>query len=89
MSWVEVFWPGLGKDQCCRTKKSTLAKIFSKKKKKKPVGQGPTELAMDATELAMGGGCLDILLSSISFLFFLILSGRRPDKDCNTVSKGR
>ena len=28
-------------------------------------------------------------LSSISSLFFLPLSGRRPDIDLNTVSKGR
>ena len=31
-----------------------------------------------------GRGCLDILFS----LFFLPLSGRRPDIDLNTVSKG-
>ena len=40
------------------------------------VGQGPTALVVGA-----GGGCLDI--------FYLTLSGRRPDIDCNTVSKGR
>ena len=41
------------------------------------VGQGPIALAVGA-----GGGCLDIfLLSSISSLFFLPLSGRRPDID--------
>ena len=40
------------------------------------VGQGPTALTAGA-----GGGCLDILLSSIISLFFLPLSGRRPDKD--------
>ena len=28
-------------------------------------------------------------LTSITSLFFLPLSGRRPDIDCNTVSKGR
>ena len=28
-------------------------------------------------------------LSSIISLFFLPVSGRRPDIDCNTVSKGR
>ena len=41
-------------------------------------GQGPTALAVGA-----GGGCLDIFLSSIKFLkiFFLHLSGRRPDID--------
>ena len=48
------------------------------------VGQGPSALAMGA-----GGGYLDILLSSIISLFFLPLSGRRPDIDGNTVSKGR
>ena len=40
------------------------------------VGQGPTMLAVGA-----GGGCLDIFLSSIISLFFLPLSGRRPDID--------
>ena len=48
------------------------------------VGQGPTALAVGA-----GGGCLDILLSSIISFFFLPLFGRRPDIDWNTVSKGR
>ena len=48
------------------------------------VGQGPTALAVGA-----GGGGLDILPSSIISHFFLPLSGRRPDIDCNTVSKGR
>ena len=40
------------------------------------VGQGPTGLAVGA-----GGGCLDVLLSSILSLLFLPLSGRRPDID--------
>ena len=40
------------------------------------VGQGPTVLAVGA-----GGGCLDILLSSILSLLFLPLFGRRPDID--------
>ena len=40
------------------------------------VGQGPIALAIGA-----GGGCLDIFLSSITSLFFLPLSGRRPDID--------
>ena len=40
------------------------------------VGQGPTVLAVGA-----GGGCLDILLSSIFTLLFLPLFGRRPDID--------
>ena len=48
------------------------------------VGQGPIVLAVDA-----GGGCLDIFLSSIISLLSLPLSGRRPDIDWNTVSKGR
>ena len=40
------------------------------------VGQGPFVLAVGA-----GGGCLDIFLSSITSLFFLPLSGKRPDID--------
>ena len=40
------------------------------------VWQGPTALAVGA-----GGGCLDIFLSSIISLFFLPVSGRRPDID--------
>ena len=40
------------------------------------VGQDPIALAVGA-----GGGCLDILLSSILSLLFLPLSGRRPDID--------
>ena len=40
------------------------------------VGQGPTALAVGA-----GGGCLDILLSSIPSLLFLPPFGRRPDID--------
>ena len=40
------------------------------------VGQGPVALAVGAS------GCyLDIFLSSIVSLFFLSLSGRRPDID--------
>ena len=47
------------------------------------VGQGPTVLAVGA-----GGGRLDIFSLVIFFsLFFLPLSGRRPDIDWNTVSK--
>ena len=38
------------------------------------VGQGPTVLAV-----GVGGGCLDIFLISYISLFFLPLSGRRPD----------
>ena len=41
------------------------------------VGQGPIVLAEGA-----GGGCLDsFFLLSTTSLFFLTLSGRRPDKD--------
>ena len=40
------------------------------------VGQGPNALAVGA-----GGGCLDILLSSIFSLLFLPLFGIRPDID--------
>ena len=40
------------------------------------VGQGPAALAVGA-----GGGCLDILLSSVLSLLFLPLFGRRPDID--------
>ena len=40
------------------------------------VGQGPVVLAVGA-----GGGCLDILLSSIFSLLFLPLFGRRPGID--------
>ena len=40
------------------------------------VGQGPTLLAIDA-----GVGRLDIFLSSIIYLFFHPLPGRRPDID--------
>ena len=40
------------------------------------VGQGPTVLAVGP-----GGVCLDIFLSSTISLFFLPLSGRRPDID--------
>ena len=40
------------------------------------VGQGSTALAVGA-----GGGCLDIFSLSVVSLFFLPLSGRRPDID--------
>ena len=40
------------------------------------VGQEPAALAVGA-----GGGCLEIFFSSIISLFFLPLSGRRPDID--------
>ena len=40
------------------------------------VGQGPTALAVGA-----GGGCLDILFSSILSLLFLPPFGRRLDID--------
>ena len=48
------------------------------------VGQGPTVLAVGA-----GGVVWTFFLSSIISLFVLPLSGRRPDIDRNTVSKGR
>ena len=48
------------------------------------VGQGPIALAVGA-----GGGCLDILLSSVLSLLFLPLFGRRSGINWNTVSKGR
>ena len=38
---------------------------------------------------AVGAFFFTFLLSSIFSLFFLPLSGRRPDIDLNTVSKGR
>ena len=40
------------------------------------VGHGPSALSVGA-----GGGCLDIFSLSIISLFFLPLSGRRPDID--------
>ena len=40
------------------------------------VGQGPTVHVVGA-----GGGYLDIFLSSFISLYFLLLSGRRPDID--------
>ena len=40
------------------------------------VGQGPTALAVGA-----GGGLFGHFFSHLSFLFFLPLSGRRPDID--------
>ena len=48
------------------------------------VGQGPIALAVGA-----GGVVWIFLLSFIFSLLFLPLSGRRPDIDYNTVSKGR
>ena len=48
------------------------------------VGQGPIALAVGA-----GGFFWTFLLSSILSPLFLLLSGRRPDIDWNTVSKGR
>ena len=47
------------------------------------VGQGPTALAVGAD-----GVVWTFVLSSIISLFFLPLSGRRPDVDLNNVSKG-
>ena len=40
------------------------------------IGQGPTALTVGA-----GGGCSDIILSSILSFLFLPLFGRRPDID--------
>ena len=48
------------------------------------VGQGPIALAEGA-----GGFFWTFLLSSMLSPLFLLLSGRRPDIDWNTVSKGR
>ena len=48
------------------------------------VGQGLTAL-----EVGADGGCVDIFLSSAFSHFYVPLSGRRPDIDCNTVLKGR
>ena len=48
------------------------------------VGQGPIVLAVGA-----GGVVWTFVLSTIFSLLFLPLSGRRPDMDRNTVSKGR
>ena len=44
-----------------------------------------------ASALAVGAGWVvwTFVLSHLSVLFFLLLSGRRPDIDRNTVSKGR
>ena len=47
------------------------------------VGQEATAHAIGA-----GWGCFDIFLSAIISFFFFPLSERRPDKDCNIVSKG-
>ena len=41
----------------------------------------PGRLIVGQGQVGAGGGCLDIFLSSITFLFFLPLSGRRPDID--------
>ena len=48
------------------------------------VGQGPTALPVGGV-----GVVWTLFLSSIIILFFLPLSGGRPDIDLNTVSKGR
>ena len=45
------------------------------------VGQGPTARAVGADGVGGGGGCLNILLSSILSFLFLPLSGRLPDID--------
>ena len=48
------------------------------------VGQGPIAPAVGA-----GGVVWTFLLSTILSFFFVHLFGKRPDKDGNTVSKGR
>ena len=53
---------------------------------KLPVPGRPTNLVYSRARSyfacsGAGGGCLDIFLSSIISLFFLPLSGRRPDID--------
>ena len=48
------------------------------------VGQGPIVLRVGADWVVW-----TFLLSSVLFLLFLPLFGRRPDIDLNTVSKGR
>ena len=49
------------------------------------VGEGPTAHVVGA-----GGGLFGQFYSHLSFsLIFLPHFGRRPDIDCNTVSKGR
>ena len=48
------------------------------------VGQGPIALAVGAD-----GGCLDIFTLRYLFSPLSPSSGRRPDIDLNTVSKGR
>ena len=61
---------------------------------KPSVLERPTDL--DNSRTRAFGACnrcrwewLDICLSTICALFCLPLSGRRPDIDCNIVSKGR
>ena len=61
---------------------------------KLPVLGRPTNLDYSwarVNELAVyaGGGLCGHFFSHLSFLFFLPLSGRRPDIDSNRVSKGR
>ena len=61
---------------------------------KLPVPGRPTNLNYSIARIncacnRCGWGGLDIFLSSITSLLFLPLSARRPDKDLNTVSKGR
>ena len=53
---------------------------------KLPVAGRPTNLDYSRARAyclvaGAGGGCLDIFFSSITSLFFFILSGRRPDID--------
>ena len=48
---------------------------------KLPVSGRPTNLDENRTGVGAVGGHLDIFLSSMISLFFLPLSGRRPDID--------
>ena len=50
------------------------------------VRTGSTVLTLGAY---MSGACFDIFLPSVISLAFLPLPGVRPDKDWNTVPKGR
>ena len=38
--------------------------------------------------VGVGTGCLNSFSPVCHFVFFLLLSGRRPDIDCNTASEG-
>ena len=55
---------------------------------KLPLPGRPTNLDYSRTRARAYCGWAIFFLSSIISCFFLPLSGRRPDIDCNTVSKG-